>query len=235
MSENGNSQVDYPRLRNATRYYFQLRKLTTGAKNRSNNDAVNFELDSVIVSFIEAQKFSAGVRGGMKTLVEYVNDQIRDAASEELPANIYEWLQDYYGFPRLHVCRLLAETGDLRKFRGPRSLRHYCGLHVIDGHEAKMRKGQKGTWDPRLKGLLLSPESNGLATQLIKLQGGIEPFRTYYDEKKAYLQGRPPTEEKHTKAWWIHLTARRFMINQFLNMLWEQYQKLDQDVQIVNQ
>jgi hypothetical protein len=198
----------YPRLRQATRTYFSYEILLRSSKQRITKEQ-DYGLDATIVE-------------GLSPILETAKKEIRAAAKQELPPFIQARLDGVFRFPRVLIYRILAETGDLRRFPGPRSLRHYCGIHPHNGKAARKTKGQKLSWSPRIKSVLLSPEKNGLGTQLLMLK--VEPFVATYYHKKEYLKQRDPAKLDI----WLHQTARRHMLNQVLNWLWEIYQGLNE-------
>lgn len=79
------------------------------------------------------------------------------------------------------VC---GEPLKTRRGSGVRSLRHYLGLHVVDGRSPRLRKGVQGDWNTKGRTLVLAPD--GLADQIIKHR--TEPYRSLYDETKARLE-----------------------------------------------
>ena len=79
------------------------------------------------------------------------------------------------------VCK--AVVGPTRRGTGVRSLWHYFGLHVVNGHAPEMRKGFQCTWRPMGKACLLQPE--GIADQIVRHRQ--EPWRSKYDETKKRL------------------------------------------------
>ena len=70
---------------------------------------------------------------------------------------------------------------DPRTTTGVRSLWHYAGLHVVDGHLPKRRKGVQSDWKPGLRTLVVGPK--GIGDQIVMQR--TEPYRTIYDEVKA--------------------------------------------------
>lgn len=68
-----------------------------------------------------------------------------------------------------------------RPHTGTRSLWHYAGLHVVDGHAARRQKGRQSDWSPALRTLCIGPK--GLADQIVLHRP--EPYRARYDEVKA--------------------------------------------------
>lgn len=70
---------------------------------------------------------------------------------------------------------------EMRRGTGVRALWHYCGLHVVDGHAPRRKKGLRSDWDPKARAALLMPK--GIADQIVI--HGLEPWRSIYDAVKA--------------------------------------------------
>ena len=70
---------------------------------------------------------------------------------------------------------------DPRTTTGVRSLWHYAGLHVVDGHLPKRRKGVQSDWKPSLRTLVVGPK--GIGDQIVIQR--TEPYRAIYDTVKA--------------------------------------------------
>ena len=70
-----------------------------------------------------------------------------------------------------------------RPHTGVASLWHYCGLHAIDGHSPRKRKGVKVDWNTRAKTCILMP--GGIAEQIVKQR--VPVYRNIYDQTKERL------------------------------------------------
>ena len=70
-----------------------------------------------------------------------------------------------------------------RRGSGVRSLWHYLGLHVVDGHSPRKTRGQRADWDPKGRTLVLQPD--GLADQIVRQRTPV--YREVYDATKARL------------------------------------------------
>lgn len=70
-----------------------------------------------------------------------------------------------------------------RETTGVRSLWHYLGLHVVDGHSPKKRKGQRADWSPVGRTVVLMP--GGIADSIIKSRTPV--YRDEYDRQKERL------------------------------------------------
>ena len=77
-----------------------------------------------------------------------------------------------------------AVLGPVRRGSGRRSLRHYLGMHVVNGRFPRKKKGQQCDWNPEGRGAILQPQ--GIAEQIIMQR--VEPWRTQYDELKERLR-----------------------------------------------
>lgn len=73
-----------------------------------------------------------------------------------------------------------------RTTTGTRSLWHYAGLHVVDGHAPRKAKGKRADWDPKARTAVLQPD--GIADQIIKHK--VAPYVGVYYATKERLQSR---------------------------------------------
>jgi hypothetical protein len=73
---------------------------------------------------------------------------------------------------------------------GTRSLWHYLGLHVVDGHSPRKSKGQKADWNPIGRTICLQP--GGLGEQIVRLR--VPKYREIYDATKSRLQNERGAE-----------------------------------------
>jgi hypothetical protein len=96
-----------------------------------------------------------------------------------------------------------------RTTTGVRSLRHYFGLHVVDGAAPRRKKGVQADWNTKALALVIGPD--GLADQIVKHR--TPKYRDLYDRKKA-------TQLEAGKApWQAHKAARRYAAQEFLGDL----------------
>lgn len=79
------------------------------------------------------------------------------------------------------VCT--APVGQPRRGTGVRSLWHWAGLHVVDGHAPRNRKGVRADWNPVAKTAVLMP--GGIAEQIVRLR--VPKYRDIYDQTKDRL------------------------------------------------
>lgn len=82
-----------------------------------------------------------------------------------------------------HGGRCNGSMLDPRTGTGTRSLWHFCGLHVVDGHSPRKTRGQRADWDPIARTAILQP--GGIAEQIVRLRVPI--YRAVYDEAKERL------------------------------------------------
>ncbi len=66
---------------------------------------------------------------------------------------------------------------------GVRALWHYLGLHVVDGHSPRKRKGQQANWHMEGRARVLQP--GGIAEQIVRLN--VEPWVSVYRATKGRL------------------------------------------------
>jgi hypothetical protein len=93
---------------------------------------------------------------------------------------IWPWLAQYPGLGGVHVAAFIGRMRDPRRFKGPRSLWHYAGLHVVNGKLPKQQRGQRGDWNPSMRAAVLQP--GGIAEQIVRLR--VPTYRAKYDAAK---------------------------------------------------
>jgi hypothetical protein len=81
------------------------------------------------------------------------------------------------------VCT--APIGPVRRGTGTRSLWHYLGLHVVDGHSPRKHKGQRADWNPVGKTAVLMP--GGIAEQIVRHRPAVPTYNTIYVMAKERL------------------------------------------------
>jgi len=102
-----------------------------------------------------------------------------------------EWLLDQHGIGPALAVSILGECWPLTRFKSPRCLWAYAGLHVgPEGKAVRRAKGQKANWSGRLKTRLWV-----FTTSVIKTGG---PWRTLYDQRKAYEVSKTPVSAQNT-------------------------------------
>ena len=92
-------------------------------------------------------------------------------------------------------ARLLAATGnpywnDLydRPRRGPAELWAYCGLHVVDGHRPRRKKGVQANWNStaKMRAFLVAESC---------IKSPTSPYRVVYDEARAKAETKTHTAQ----------------------------------------
>ena len=138
-----------------------------------------------------------------------------------------EYLGKLYGFGSpILACGLLGMIGDPSKFKGLQSLWHYCGLHVgKDGRAPKRKRGEKMSWNPLLKALLLESIGKTLIRKQSKYRQIFEKYmteeKTKHDWKtceqcqEVYEKSKKNTEKLH-----VFNRAKRKVVKDFLKDLW---------------
>jgi hypothetical protein len=77
-----------------------------------------------------------------------------------------------------------------RTTSGVRSLWHWAGLHADEGRAPRKRKGQRCTWEPRVRASVMQP--GGIAEQIVRLS--VPHYVDIYREAKARLILRVPDQ-----------------------------------------
>lgn len=156
-----------------------------------------------------------------------------------------DWIEAQRGIGLPGFARLLGVTGDISRFPTVSKLWKYLGLHVVDGHAPKRKKGESwthtecGFWHlrtckPDCKtdhhpncveggiGTAYAPQGRVLCHQLgeaIVKVGGDGPYRRAYDERKAYYEReRPDWTQAHR-----HNAAMRFAVKLLVRNLWQEW------------
>lgn len=152
------------------------------------------------------------------------------------------WLKHIKGIGPMLGASLIAEIGEIGRFRHVRSLWHYAGLHVVDGKATKKKRGQKSTWNGRLRTTAWK-----CASQFVTTRGSFG--RRLYDDHKAEevakneaKPDRPKGTHPNTdyKAYaaavargerliplYIDNRARRRVAKDLLRCLWAKWRKLE--------
>lgn len=77
-------------------------------------------------------------------------------------------------------AQLIGYIEDIGRFDTVSKLWKYCGLACVDGKADRMRKGQKASYNPKIKSLLYN-----IGCSFIKTKS---PYRRIYDDKKQYYR-----------------------------------------------
>ena len=120
-----------------------------------------------------------------------------------------EYLKGIEGLGPVLACGLLGFIGDHRRFKGLRSLWHYCGLHVVNGEAPKRAKGVKVDWNPRFRTLMWQ-----IGKSLI-MRKNPRYYPLYVEYKRAEAEKHPELTKLH-----IHNRALRKVQKDFLKDLW---------------
>lgn len=97
------------------------------------------------------------------------------------------------------------------------SLWKYAGLHVVNGKAPKRKKGEKVTWNPRLRSVCYNIGKSFVMVG----KGG--PYRAHYDEMKAEeFEKHPEITKGHADA-----RARRKAVKLFLSHLFAKWYELE--------
>jgi hypothetical protein len=178
---------------------------------------------------------------GARPLIEardYIATHKRAAAKviEKAAAELPVWasfVEGVRGVGKQALGQIIAETGDLARYDNPAKLWKRMGLAVgTDGRAQRRIKAQadiktgRTKDDSRDEAILqgYSPRRRSLmhvvGECLIK-QNGEGPYRTLYNERKAYEQAKAPelTPLQH------HRRAMRYMEKRFLLHLWQAWRR----------
>jgi hypothetical protein len=106
-------------------------------------------------------------------------------------------------------------TLEIERFPTVSSLWKYAGFHVVDGKAPRMRKGEKVTWNPKLRALCWN-----IAASFVKQRNS--PYRKWYDEFKKQEIEKYPELAKFI----IELRARRKVAKLFLAHVFQKWYEL---------
>ena len=112
------------------------------------------------------------------------------------------------------TAQFLAEVVSLNRFKCLRSLYHYAGLHVVDGHAPTLRDMAEGRtrWNQRLRSLMYKTVMNVLKAHAKNpnVYGAL-----YYEAREYYEKRGDAKSKKH-----IHLRAARLVAKKILKDIW---------------
>ena len=104
---------------------------------------------------------------------------------------------------------------DIERFHCVSALWKYAGMHVVDGKAPKMRRGQKVTWNPKLRSVCYNIGRSFVLNR-------SSPYRVHYDRfKEEERQKNPELSKGHIDA-----RARRKTVKLFLSHLFDQWYRL---------
>lgn len=179
-------------------------------------------LDLQKLRVAQGNRVAAMERDGLpEEFVEFARDTLETLAKKEKALNAYlgrqvtrhplaPWIKAQRGIGLPGFARLIGITGPLSRFSTVSKLWAYLGMHVVDGHAPKRRKGEKANWSPA--GRVLCHQ---LGDSIVKMGKGGE-YRAAYDATKArYEAERPDWTQAHR-----HNAASRYAVKSLLKAMW---------------
>lgn len=119
------------------------------------------------------------------------------------------WLCHVKGIGPLLAASLLAELGSPERFNTVSALWTYSGLQVKNGEAVRRTKGEKASWNPRVKTTAWK-----IGSQFVKTKDCLG--RELYDRYKLYYIERDGADPK----WRPHRRALRRVAKDFLRCMW---------------
>jgi len=140
-----------------------------------------------------------------------------------------EFFSRLYGVAAISSSGILGMVGDPSRFRGLRSLWHYCGLHVVKGKAPRLRRGQAIDWNPQLKSLLLGNVANCLILKKSHYRGKFEQYKKEEIKKHNWktcesCQYVYKKSKKDTRKGHINNRAKRKVVKNLIKDLWNYWQ-----------
>lgn len=124
--------------------------------------------------------------------------------------------EDYpKGCPYICDCPLVG----IERFGSVSSLWKYAGMDVVNGKAPRRKKGEKISWNPRLRALCY----NIGKSFVMNIKG---PYRKHYDRFKALEQAKNLERSKGLSKGHIDARARRKTVKLFLAHLFDQWYRL---------
>jgi len=157
-----------------------------------------------------------------------------------------EYLQYIYGFQSspIQAAGLLGMIGDQTKFKGLRSLWHYCGLHNNEktGRAPKLsdyKKGMKRDYNSSLRTLLCGNIGKTLIRKNSIYRSNYEEYRILENERhdwktcESCQEVWKKTKKKNHK---LHpfMRAKRKVVKKFVKDLWNYWQENSHKAQANN-
>jgi len=137
---------------------------------------------------------------------------LKHQVSEEDP--VVRFLLSIPGVSYELTAQFLAEVVTLQRFKGLRSLYHYAGFHVVDGHAPKLSDMAAGRtrWNQRLRSFMYKIVMNVLKAHAKNpnVYGML-----YYEARERYVRRGDAKNKKH-----IHLRAARLVAKKILRDIW---------------
>jgi len=167
---------DTPRgqRRRAVRFFYDMQKLRiqSGARSSRKADHAEAQLSNRAKKKLDEQ--SELLHQLERNALWHINDLLKGEA-------IAEWLLAIKGIGPTMAGVLLAEI-DIHRANTPSALWRYCGLHVVDGHAARRKKGEKLDYNPWLKAKVLKVMGECL------IKANSPEYRKVYDGYKHHKQ-----------------------------------------------
>jgi hypothetical protein len=141
-----------------------------------------------------------------------IKSSLKHQVSEEDP--VVKFLLSIPGVSYELTAQFLAEVVSLEKFESLRSLYHYAGFHVVDGHAPKLSDMAAGRtrWNQRLRSVMYKIVMNVLKAHAKNpnVYGAL-----YYEARERYEKRGDVKNKKH-----IHLRAARLVAKKILKDVW---------------
>jgi hypothetical protein len=141
-----------------------------------------------------------------------IKSSLKHQVSEEDP--VVKFLLSIPGVSYELTAQFLAEVVSLEKFKSLRSLYHYAGFHVVDGHAPKLSDMAAGRtrWNQRLRSVMYKIVMNVLKAHAKNpnVYGAL-----YYEARERYEKRGDAKNKKH-----IHLRAARLVAKKILKDVW---------------
>jgi hypothetical protein len=141
-----------------------------------------------------------------------IKSSLKHQVSEEDP--VVKFLLSIPGVSYELTAQFLAEVVSLEKFKSLRSLYHYAGFHVVDGHAPKLSDMAAGRtrWNQRLRSVMYKIVMNVLRAHAKNpnVYGAL-----YYEARERYEKRGDAKNKKH-----IHLRAARLVAKKILKDVW---------------
>ena len=150
----------------------------------------------------------------VKLLEDHVSKNLRYLLEEN---RLAQRLIEIPGVSYDLAAQFIAEVIDLRRFKTLRSLYHYAGLHVVDGHAPTLKDMAEGktSWNQKLRTIMYK-----IVMQVLKAHGR-KPNKygeLYYEAKKRYEERGDYKSKLH-----LHLRAARIVAKRILRDLYHEF------------
>lgn len=95
----------------------------------------------------------------------------------------------------------------------------FCGMHTVDGHAPRRKRGEQVNWSPAMRTLCYK-----IGEQFVR-QGDI--YRQYYDVYKARKTQENESRDEPRSKGHIHNMSKRYAVKRFLADFWEQWRRME--------